>query len=256
MVASAGDGVSSVARALSFGSVAEQYERYRPGYSEDLVDVVFQYAARPVCSAVEVGAGTGKATRLFAGRGVEVTALEPDAAMADVLRQTTAGLPVVPVETTFENYRSARRVDLVFAAAAWHWTDPTTRMARAVDLLSPGGVLALFGSSVEPADPDLCAAVEQIESEVLPDDSNSGEMHPWSLQDLMATERLTECTQLDLPRVVTRSAEESVGRLATVSAYLMLSPAARAEALCRIQSVLPVQVEVDATIALSLARRI
>lgn len=256
MVASARDGAASLTRSLSFGSVAQQYERYRPGYSEDLVDVVLQYAGRPVSSAVEVGAGTGKATRLFAGRGVEVTALEPDAAMAAVLRQTTAGLSVVPVETTFENYRSARRVDLVFAAAAWHWTDPTTRMARAVDLLAPGGVLALFGSSVEPADPDLCAALQQIESEVLPDDSNSGEVHPWSLEELEATEGLTECTQRDLPRVVTQSAETFVGRLATVSAYLMLSPVARAEALRRIQSVLPVQVEVDANIQLSLARRI
>lgn len=175
--------------------------------------------------------------------------------MANVLRKTTEGLPVALVETTFESYRSARSVDLVYAAAAWHWTDPATRMVRAVTLLSPGGVLALFGSSVEPADPDLRAAVEAIEGAALSDEDAGLEVHPWSLEELDATEHLTECTQLNLPRTVTRSAEEFVGRLATVSAYLMLSPAARAEALRRIQSVLPPQVEIDATIQVSLARR-
>lgn len=246
---------SQPVRALSFGSVAEQYERYRPGYPDELLDVVFQYAARPVCSAVEVGAGTGKATCLFAGHGVHVTALEPDAEMAAVLRRTTARLPVTTLEVTFENYHSTSSVDLVFAAAAWHWTDPATRMARAVELLSPGGVLALFGSSVDPADPDVCASVEAIEREVLPEDSDDDAAHPWGLDELEATVGLAEVKQLDLPRAVTTSAEEFVGRLSTVSAYLMLSPESRAEALDRIRSVLPATVEVDATIQLSLARR-
>jgi SAM-dependent methyltransferase len=241
-------------RALSFGSVAERYERYRPNYHEELVDVVFRYAARPVRSALEVGAGTGKATRLFAARGVQVTALEPDAEMASVLRTTTVGLPVTPVVTTFEHYEDANRVDLIFAAASWHWTEPATRMTRAVDLLSPAGVLALFGTSVDPADPDVLAAVEKIEAEVLPGD-DTAEVHPWSLEELAGTDRLVDCTQIDLPRIMTRTAEEFVGRLATVSAYLMLGPEVRTEVLGRIRSVLPAEIEVDATIQLSLARR-
>lgn len=49
-------------RSLSFGSVANQYERYRPDYPDGLVEAVEQYAGRPLGSALEVGAGTGKAT--------------------------------------------------------------------------------------------------------------------------------------------------------------------------------------------------
>ena len=55
-----------VERALSFGAVASAYERYRPGYPDELVDEVLAYAGRPVRTALEVGAGTGKATRAFA----------------------------------------------------------------------------------------------------------------------------------------------------------------------------------------------
>jgi SAM-dependent methyltransferase len=245
-----------MSRALSFGSVAEQYERYRPDYGEELVDAVFAYAGRRICTAVEVGAGTGKATRLFARRGVDVIALEPDAAMATLLRKTTAGLPVTPLVSTFESYRSSAPVDLVFAAAAWHWTDPVTRVERAADLLRSGGMLALVGSTADLADPQLRAAVEQIEHEMLPDQGVDTEVHPWSLEELDADGRLAGSAELNLPRVVTRSAEEFVGRLATVSAYLLLSPAVRAETLCRVRSVLPPQVEVDATVQVALARRI
>lgn len=103
--------------ALSFGSVAERYERDRMGYPAEVVDAVLAYAGRPVSSAVEVGAGTGLATRLFGTRGVAVTALEPDVEMARVLAWTTRGLPVKLVRCTFEEFTPDRRVDLVYAAA-------------------------------------------------------------------------------------------------------------------------------------------
>jgi hypothetical protein len=48
-------------RALSFGAVAEAYERFRPGYPAELFDLVITYAGRPVLTALEIGAGTGKA---------------------------------------------------------------------------------------------------------------------------------------------------------------------------------------------------
>ena len=58
-----------------------------PGYPDELVDEVVTYAGRPVCTALEIGAGTGKATRMFARRGISVTATDPDAAMLTELRK-------------------------------------------------------------------------------------------------------------------------------------------------------------------------
>ena len=60
-------------RRLSFGSVAEQYDRIRPSYPEQLVDDVIAYAGDGLTAAgraLEVGAGTGKATLQFAARGL------------------------------------------------------------------------------------------------------------------------------------------------------------------------------------------
>jgi hypothetical protein len=76
-------------RALLFGSVASAYERFRPGYPETMADRVLDYVNHPVSTAPEIGAGTGKATRLFAAREIVVTATatatatDPDEAMAD-----------------------------------------------------------------------------------------------------------------------------------------------------------------------------
>lgn len=70
------------------------------------------------------------------------------------------------------------------------------------------------------------------------------------------TDRTSDVEQRDLPCVVATTAEEFVGRLATVSAYLKLSSQQRAEALRQVRSALPDQVDIDATVQLSLARRV
>lgn len=242
-------------RGLLFGSVAECYERYRLDYPNELVDTILSYAGRAVPTALEVGAGTGKATRVFAARGIEVTALEPDAYMAKVLARTTQGLPVRPVVTTFEQFRTESRFDLVYAAASWHWTSPGTRWGQAVELLIPGGVLALFGAPAELKDPDLFAAVDQIEKGVLPED-DSVDRYPWSTEEMAVADGLAEIAQHDLPRVATTTAEDFVGRLATVSAYLKLAPEQRADLLREVRAVLPDHVDLDTTVHLSLARRV
>lgn len=249
------DDIPGIARGLTFGSAAELYERYRPGYPAELVSAVQHHLGRPIRSALEVGAGTGKATRLFASRNIEVTALEPDPDMARVLRRTTRALPVRVVENTFELFRSDNRFDLVFAAAAWHWTDPATRWARAVNFLVPGGVLALFGRPDEPKDAQVSTSIEQIESRLLSDDDPTV-LFSWTLDEIDAAPGLARAVGRDLPGTQTTSADDFVGRLATVSAYLKLSASARADALSQVRAALPDQFDLDATTELTLARRL
>jgi hypothetical protein len=91
-------------RGLLFGSVAEGYERYRLGYPKELVDTVLRYAEGPVGAALEVGAGTGKAT--LRGPWHRGHCARTRADMANVLVRVTQGLPVRPVVTTFEHFRT------------------------------------------------------------------------------------------------------------------------------------------------------
>jgi SAM-dependent methyltransferase len=239
---------------MLFGSVADCYERYRLDYPPGVVDAVLQYAGRPVASALEVGAGTGKATLLFGSRGIEVTALEPDAGMARVLERVTYGLPVTTSVTTFERFRTDSRFDLVYAAAAWHWTNPATRWQQAAQLLAPGGVLAIFGRPSEIKDPDLFSKVDEIEKRLLPAE-DPGEVHAWSVDEMAASDGFGDVEQRDLPSTVRTTREAFIGRLATVSAYLMLDPEMRAKALREVHRALPDDLEIDTTVQLGLARR-
>src|SRR6516164_420392 len=156
-------------RALSFGVRAAAYERFRPGYPVALVDMVMTYAGQPVRTALEIGAGTGKATRLFAERRVTVTATEPDAAMLAELRKHVPA-NVITVQAAFEDLRPAETYGLVYAAAALHWTTPEGRWPRVAALLEPGGVFASFGGQVHLADPAVEQALRAARAPFLADD--------------------------------------------------------------------------------------
>src|SRR5215469_10572217 len=134
-------------RALSFGVMAEAYERFRPEYPVELFDTVMTYADQPVRTALEIGAGTGKATRIFAQRGVSVTATDPDGAMLAELRKHVPA-NVKTVQAAFEDLRLGESYGLVYAAAALHWTNPEGRWSHMAALLEPGGVFASFGGPV------------------------------------------------------------------------------------------------------------
>ena len=84
-------------------------------------------------------------------------------------------------------------------------------------MLVPGGVLALFGMPAELKDPDLFAAVDEIEEQVLPHD-NPAVVYPWSVHDMAVEHGPIDVAQGDTPCVVTTAAADFVGRLVTVSA--------------------------------------
>jgi SAM-dependent methyltransferase len=133
-------------RRLSFGSIAERYNRARPSFPSELIDAVIAYAPAGPLRAVEVGAGTGKATVLFAARGVEIHAVEPDREMVAVLERNVAEFPNVTIEhAEFESAAvPAGDAGLVYAAQSWHWVAPELRYALARRALADGGALAAF----------------------------------------------------------------------------------------------------------------
>lgn len=173
-------------RRLSFGGVAELYEHARPSYPEELVDEVLAFcgAARGDL-ALEVGAGTGKATRLFASRGLEIVALEPSVEMAAVARRACAHVPHVTIEQAeFERWPAPEtKFALVFSAQAWHWISPDVRYARAHAVLRPGGELAAFWNTPDWESTPLRDELSATYARLAPDlgaGAGPGPMHPAS----------------------------------------------------------------------------
>ncbi|MGN6605933.1 MAG: class I SAM-dependent methyltransferase [Jatrophihabitans sp.] len=210
-------------RAESFGSVAADYDRYRPGYPDALIDELAALRPRQV---LDVACGTGKAARQLAARGLDVLGLEIDARMAEVARGHG-----IPVEVgAFETWDAAGRTfDLITVAQAWHWIQPEAGIARAVELLRPGGSLAVFWNHDETDDDDeavpALAEAYRRHAPGLGLQAGSHRKHrtePTHVQRLRDRGRFASVVTRDHPWQRTYTAAEWVGYVATHSDHLAL----------------------------------
>ncbi len=156
-----------------FNEVPELYDRVRPTYPDELLaDLVAITGLDERSSVLEVGCGTGQATRSLAALGCSVTAVEPGTGMAALARQRLATSPNVEIETSsFEEWDDrGRRFDLVVAASAWHWVDPSIAWRRAHDVLHATGWMALLGNVVvrRPGEPEVYAETADLHERFSP----------------------------------------------------------------------------------------
>ena len=164
-----------------FDEVPELYHRVRPGYPDelfaDLVSITGLAHGSPV---LEVGCGTGQATRSLAALGCAVTAVEPGEGMAALAREQLAEFAGVAVERSrFEDWDDrGRRFDLLLAAASWHWVDPAIGWPKAHEVIRPGGWMALIGHVVvrRPGEPDMYAETSGLHQRFSPGNTDWG--HP------------------------------------------------------------------------------
>jgi SAM-dependent methyltransferase len=126
-------------RSRNFGSIAELYERVRPGYPAEAVDWLLGMTQR----VADVGTGTGKLTDALLAAGHEVTAVDPDPGMLGVLAAKHPGVPTVP-GTAEQLPFDDETFDAVTFGQSWHWVDPPRGSAEVARVLKPGGTLGLF----------------------------------------------------------------------------------------------------------------
>jgi SAM-dependent methyltransferase len=172
-----------------FNEVPELYDRVRPTYPDELfADLAGLAGLERRSSVLEVGCGTGQATRSLAALGYLVTAIEPGPDMAALARQRLASFRNVEVEdSTFEQWDDGgRRFDVLVAASAWHWVDPSVGWRRAHDVLQPRGWMALLGNVVvrRPGEPEVYAETADLHERFSP--GNPGWGHP-PLEDEVRT---------------------------------------------------------------------
>lgn len=161
-------------RRLVFGEAADLYDAARPSYPPALLDDLVTLVG-PRARVLDVGCGTGKATRLLAQRGATGVGVEAHAAMAEVARRTLADRPGWRIDVSgFEAWQPQggdAPFDLVTCAQAWHWLEPDVRLHKAHALLRPGGWLALFWNTHPDDQPaaDTQRAIDDVYARVAPD---------------------------------------------------------------------------------------
>jgi SAM-dependent methyltransferase len=125
--------------ALSFGAVADAYDRARPTYPREAAAWL---VGSEHAHVLELGAGTGKLTEQLAALGHRVLATDPLEAMLRHLVVRAPGTPAVQA-TAEQIPLRARSVDTVVGAQAFHWFDLARALQEIARVLRPGGHLAL-----------------------------------------------------------------------------------------------------------------
>ncbi len=154
------------ARATSFGQRAEDYDRVRPEYPPEAIDLlVSRLGLGPGSDVVDLGAGTGKLTRPLVERVGRVIAVEPDRGMRAVLTRATDAYRVLDGRAESIPLDDAS-VDAVLVGQAFHWFATKAALAEIERILRTGGGLALIWNewweTVPPVPPAAAELMERI----------------------------------------------------------------------------------------------
>jgi ubiquinone/menaquinone biosynthesis C-methylase UbiE len=124
---------------LSFGAVADAYDRARPTYPKEAVAWL---VASDFAHVLELGAGTGKLTQQLDALGHRVIATDP---LEPMLRHLVRRLPRprAVLATAEQIPLRSRSVDVVLGAQAFHWFDLERALPEVARVLRPGGHLGL-----------------------------------------------------------------------------------------------------------------
>ena len=138
----------------SFGSAAEAYELGRPVWPLEAVEVA---GVPRDATVLDLGAGTGKLTRVLVGRFAHVVAVEPLDGMRAILERAVPEAHALAGEAEAIPLRR-KSVDAVFVAEAFHWFGGERAVAEIARVLRPSGTLVLMwthpAGGAEPSLPD------------------------------------------------------------------------------------------------------
>lgn len=254
-------GVAQTPTARRYGTVfnqmADEYDRRRPAYPDELIDHACEMAGLAAGDPVlEVGCGTGQLTCSLVARGLRVTALDPGEQLIALAARNVEEVGQAEFVTARLEEATLPRghYRAVFSASAFHWADPDISWRRAADVLVPGGMLALIqyaGLAERRSSADLAAQLSAL-GRVAPEiaagwpsyrdlettiagvrrrRANVAEAWAWlSSYDVArsyAADLFGDVRIAALPRLMEHTAAELTALLATTSVWARLSPEQR-----------------------------
>ena len=213
--------MSSTEFKTTFNTTAMLYEEVRPGYPEALIrDVVNLSGIKNHSRILEVGCGTGKATRYFAERGYQLVCLDIGADLIAVAKEKLKAFPTVSFRReAFEKWQSEERFDLIISATAFHWVDPEVRYLKASEVLKSEGFLAVFSNQHVRKDEGFFAEVQELYDRYYPPLTTN---RPTHATNFPGVEAFQDSIKRVYPWTQTYSSEQYIKLLMTYSDHIAL----------------------------------
>ena len=154
-----------------FSALAKQYIN-RPAYNEHLLKTLLLYTGylqKPDFKVADVGAGTGKLTKMLLEKGLNVTAVEPNDAMREEGIRFTEGFNISWLAGSGEvTGLPANNFDWLIMASSFHWTDPQKSLPEFHRTLKPGGYFTAIWNPRNIEASELHSRIEQQIYDIAP----------------------------------------------------------------------------------------
>jgi SAM-dependent methyltransferase len=133
-----------------FDEVAWIYNKVRPRYPDKLFSTLINITSLDMdAKLLEIGPGTGQATKFFAEKGFQITAVELGSTLAEVAKhELRAFRNVQIINAAYEEaILPSKSYDLVYAATSFHWIDPSVKFSKSHELLKDRGWMAIINTN-------------------------------------------------------------------------------------------------------------
>jgi ubiquinone/menaquinone biosynthesis C-methylase UbiE len=218
-------------RATSFGQIADDYDRVRPGPPDQALDWLIPQHCQV---AIDLAAGTGLFTRALRQRVPDVIAVEPDDRMRAVLAARSPGVRAIAGRGEAIPVPEAS-ADALFISSAWHWLDPVLAVPEIARVLRDGGRLGVIWTTRNRT-ADWVAELDKLRAPVAAGDTRTPRgRHEVALPENAPFENIASET-FSFTRTMT--AQDAVSWLATYSGMITAPPGQRADVLARSRDVL------------------
>ena len=233
--------------ARGFDSTAGAYERGRPGYPREAVAALARsLAIGPGATVVDLGAGTGKFTRLLVRTGARVVAVEPLTGMRTELARVlspAAGPNAVAVEvldgTAHAMPLPDRSAHAVVAAQAFHWFADEEALTEIHRVLRPNGGLGLVWNVRDVSVPWVARLTEILDRHAT-DDVPRHRRDDWR-RVFESTGRFTPLEQRHFPHTQLVDPETIRDRVGSISFVALLPEAERGAVLDEVAALVAAQ---------------
>jgi SAM-dependent methyltransferase len=225
-----------------FSASVAAYGRGRPDYPLQLLPWLRQtLGLGPGRTAVDLGAGTGKFTRLMLQSGVGVIAVEPIEAMRSQLLQNLAGVTVLAASAQSMPLAD-QSVDAVLCAQAFHWFAAPEALGEIARVLRPGGKLGLVWNVRDESVPWV-AAISRI---VTPHEGDTPRFHQGTWRQLFPSELFSGLQETAVENLHVGSVQDViVDRVMSVSFIAASSPAVRAEVAAQLDALIAAEPQLN-----------